>query len=204
MPAEKRRYTWQEYRSWPEDERWELLNGEAFAMSPTPTVRHQTILAQLSFQMLPCFKGTPCRVFIAPLDVRLDDENCVEPDLFVVCDPRKIQRTHVDGAPDLAVEILSPGHESRDRVRKMRIYARFGVKEVWLITPQPAMFEVFTLDGATYRLAGSYTKQDRATSPGFPALDLNLPALFDFPPEPGDAVEAVKEPPASYAPARTP
>jgi Uma2 family endonuclease len=204
MPAEKRRYTWQDYQSWPGDERWEILDGEAFAMSPTPTIRHQRILLRLALQMQRFFQGKPCEVIIAPLDVKLDDENCVEPDLFVLCDPKKLRRNYVDGVPELVVEILSLGHESRDRVRKMRIYARFGVKEVWLITPMPSMFEVFVLDGATYRLAGSYTKKDQAVSPTFPEVQLDLPALFDFPPEPGDTVEVVKEPPGTYASARTP
>jgi Uma2 family endonuclease len=199
MPAEKRRHTWQDYQAWPADERWEILDGEAFAMSPTPTIRHQRILGALWVQVEPCFKGKPCQAFLAPLDIRLDDENCVEPDLFVVCDAKKLRRTHIDGAPDLAVEILSPGHESRDRVLKMRIYARFGVKEVWLITPWPPMFEVFVLDGPTYRLAGGYTKKDRAVSPSFPDLRFDLPALFVFPPEPGDAVEVIKEPPGAYS-----
>lgn len=199
QPAARRRYTWQDYRSWPEDERWEIIDGEAFAMSPSPTVRHQSILLELAQQLAPHFRGKPCTLFLAPLDIKFDDENCVEPDLFVVCNPRQIKRTHVEGAPRLVVEIISDSSVMRDRVRKMRLYARFGVKEVWLVTPWPSIVEVFVLSGKTYRLAGAFRKEDACASPTFPDLRLDLARVFDFPPEPGDAVEVVKEPPAAYA-----
>jgi len=149
-------------------------------------------------QLLPRFQGKPCSVFFAPLDVKLDDENCVEPDLFIVCDQRQIKRTHVEGAPKLVVEIISDSSVMRDRVRKMRLYARFGVAEVWLVTPWPSIVEVFLLDGMTYRVAGAYRKEDAFVSPTFPDLSLDLSRVFDFPPEPGDAIEVVKEPPGSF------
>lgn len=198
QPAERRRYTWQDYRSWPEDERWELIDGEAFALA-SPTSRHQRILIEAAMQIRQQLKRKPCELFVAPLDVRFDDGNCTEPDLLIVCDPRQVRRTHIEGPPALVAEIISESSVTRDRVRKMRIYARFGVKEVWLITPQPSAFEVFVLDGPTYRLAGGYGKTDAFASPTFPELQLDLARVFDFPPEPGDAVEVVKEPPASYA-----
>jgi Uma2 family endonuclease len=201
MPAEKRRYTWQDYQTWDEDERWELLDGEAFAMSPTPSVRHQRILAEMTVQLRPQLRKGPCELIIAPLDVKFDEENCTEPDLMIVCDPAQYRRNHVVGPPALVVEILSDHSIARDRVRKMRVYARFGVREYWIVTPWPPMVEVYHLDGPTYRLAGSYRKEDPFRSASFPDLKLDLAAVFDYPPEPGDAVEVVKEPPAAYRPA---
>jgi Uma2 family endonuclease len=148
--------------------------------------------------MLPQFRGKPCSAFFAPLDVRFDDENCTEPDLLIVCDERQIKRTHIEGAPKLIVEIISDFSVTRDRVRKMRLYARFGVEEVWLVTPWPPIVEVFALDGKSFRLGGAYRKEDAFRSPAFPDLRLDLSRVFDFPPEPGDVIEVIKEPPVSY------
>jgi Uma2 family endonuclease len=199
IPATQKKFTWLDYQSWPEDERWELLDGEAFAMSPTPSVRHQQVLGELMAQLVPQFRNAACRVFAAPLDVKFDDLNCTEPDLMIVCNPDQIRHRHIEGPPQLVVEILSEHSVSRDRIRKMRLYARFGVKEYWIITPWPPMIEVYHLDGPTYRLAGSFRKEDAFLSPGFPDLKLDLSLLFNYPPDPNDAVEVVKEPPAVYA-----
>ena len=201
LPGRDKRFTWTDYQSWPEEERWELIDGEAFAMSPSPGIRHQRILVEFAAQLRPQFRNGPCELMMAPLDVMFDEENCTEPDLMIVCDPKQHRRNHIVGAPTLAVEILSDHGITRDRVRKMRLYARFGVKEYWIVTPWPPMIEVYTLDGATYRLTGSFRKEDAFSSPTFPGLKLELAAVFDYPPEPGDAVEVVKEPPAIYRPA---
>ncbi len=198
MPAVKKPYTWQDYQTLPEGDRWEILDGEPYAMSPTPTLRHQTILMELGAQVLSQFRGQNCRPIIAPFDVKFDDINCTEPDLMIVCDPTQLKSNHVEGAPALAVEIVSDHGIVRDRVHKMRLYARCGVKEYWIITPWPPMIEVFLLDGETYRVAGSYRKEDAFRSPSFPKLKLDLKVIFDYPPGPGDVVEVVKEPPGRY------
>lgn len=198
MPAVKKPYTWQDYQTLPEGDRWEILDGEPFSMSPSPSIRHQTILGDLFVQLHPQFKGKKCQPILAPFDVKFDDLNCTEPDLMIVCDPNQIKTNHVEGAPALVVEIVSDHGIVRDRVHKMRLYARSGVKEYWIITPWPPMIEVFLLDGESYRVAGGFRKEDAFRSPSFPKLKLDLKAIFDYPPGPGDVVEVVKEPPGRY------
>ncbi len=198
-PAYKdKRYTWNDYRQLPDDERWEIIGGEMFDMSPAPTTRHQSISGELSFQLMGFFKGKPCKPFIGPTDLKLSNEDVVQPDLMVVCDQSQITESHVEGAPVLVVEILSPSTQRHDRKRKMELYARAGVKEVWLVSPLPPGIEVFLLDGATYRFMGMYQIEDDFKSPGFEELELDLEAMFDFPLEPTPEVYVVKEDGAGY------
>lgn len=197
MSQAQRRYNWRDYRSWPNDQRWEIIGGEAFAMSPSPGSRHQRILLELAHQIKTQLKGKRCEPFIAPMDVHLSDEDIVQPDILVACDPQQVKPTHIEGAPALVVEIVSPSSQAHDRVRKMNLYARFGVKELWIVTPYPPMIEIFALDGATYRRQAAFMKEDQLRSPSFADLRIALEPVFDFPPEPGDQPQiAVGEPPA--------
>ena len=198
LAYKNRRYTWSDYQQLPDDERWEIIAGEIFDMSPAPTTRHQSIVAELSFQLMGFFKGKPCKPFIAPTDLKLSDEDVVQPDLMVVCDTDQITESHVEGAPALGIEILSPSTQNHDRKRKMELFARTGVKEVLLVSPIPPAIEVFLLDGATYRFVGMYQIGDEFKSPSFPDLKLNLDEVFDFPLEPGEQVYVVKEDDVKY------
>lgn len=182
--ASETRFTWDDYRTWSDDERWELIDGEAFAMSPSPGSKHQNISGQLFAGLAAYFKGKPCRPFIAPLDVKLSEEDIVQPDLLVVCDPAQIKRTHIEGAPSLVVEILSPSTESHDRGRKLELYAKSGVAECWLVSPFPPYVEVLSLDGPSYRVWRVFQQDETLRGKLFPDLELKLPEVFDFPLEP--------------------
>ena len=195
---EPTRFTWDDYRTWPDDARWELLGGHAFAMSPSPETRHQSVLRELGGQLFLHFRGHRCQVFFAPMDVKLSAEDVVQPDILLVCDPRQITRTHIEGPPTLAVEILSPHSLAHDRVRKTAVYARFGVKEYWIVTPHPAVVEVFLLDGQSYRLHGAYEQHQELISPSFPDLRVDLTPVFAFPLDPGEEPPVVREPPGNY------
>jgi Uma2 family endonuclease len=195
-------YTWDDYRAWPDDERWEIVEGESYAISPAPTMRHQHIVAALMFALMTHFAGKSCRPIVSPVDVKLDDLNVVQPDLIVVCRKEQMKRTHVEGAPTLASEVLSPSSALHDRAVKLPLYARHGVAEVWLVTPYPHCVEVFLLDGPGYRLAGVWRRQDTLRSPTFPDLAVDLAPVFDFPLEPGEETPAVREPPARYGASR--
>ena len=192
-------YDWDDYRSWPDDQRWEVIAGEAFAMTPAPMPRHQLILSKLNRLWDEYLDNKPCMVLPSPIDVKLSDEDVVQPDLVVVCEREKITRTHVEGVPTLVVEILSESTALYDRTRKLRLYARSGVKEVWLVTPYPWLVEVLLLDGASYRIAGTYTRADQLESPTFPDLRIALEKVFDFPLEPGEEIGMVKEGHPPYA-----
>ena len=191
-------YTWDDYRTWPDDERWEIVEGEAYAMSPAPTPRHQHVVATLLYALMTHLAGKRCRPIVSPVDVKLDDLNVVQPDIVVVCRPEQIRCTHVEGPPALVVEVLSPSTALHDRARKLRLYARHGVIEVWLVTPFPPCVEIYRLDGASYRLGEVLSKEDTLRSPSFANLAVDLAPVFDFPLEPGEDPPAVREPPAHY------
>jgi len=191
--ARKLTYDWDDYRSWNDDQRWEVIGGEAYTMTPAPTSRHQQIVTELSRQIGNVLDGKPCRAFVSPIDVKLSRDDLLQPDIIVVCDDQKIRRTHIEGAPDMVVEVLSPSTALHDRVHKMGVFARYGVKEVWLVTPYPWLVEVFVLEGESYRLGGYYSKDDTVTSRALPSVTINLSPVFDFPLDPGEEIEMVKE-----------
>ena len=145
LPARKtdQHYTYGDYRQWPEDERWELIDGVAYLMS-APTTNHQGILVELIRRVANFLEGKPCRVLAAPCDVLIprvdqqdedDVDTVVQPDLLVICDRSRIRKNVVWGAPDLVVEILSPSTSRKDLHEKFVLYQRSGVKEYWVIDP---------------------------------------------------------------------
>jgi Uma2 family endonuclease len=196
-PAAKpgRRYTWSEYRTWNDDKRWEIIGGELFLMS-SPTSRHQIITMELSVRLHSFFKDKGCKVFAAPMDVVLSDEDVVQPDHLVVCDSRLIKRTHIEGPPSLIVEIVSPDSGLRDRMRKLNLYARSGVKEYWIVTPWPSTIELLLLHGQKYMVHQVFSKDDILVSATFPDLHVTLGDIFNFPLEPGEEPPVIQEPPA--------
>ncbi|MBS0599394.1 MAG: Uma2 family endonuclease [Proteobacteria bacterium] len=152
------RYTYGEYLRWPDDVRYELIDGQAWMMSPAPSVEHQDIAGDLYFQLRQALEGAPCRVLIAPVDVRLprgaeaddDIDTVVQPDVLLVCDPAKIDRRGVRGAPDWVAEVLSPSTAAHDQIAKRRIYERAGVREYWLVHPTDRTLTVHTLADGRY------------------------------------------------------
>lgn len=189
-----RKYTWDDYRTWPDDQRREIIGGEAYAMSPSPTSRHQRIAVELVATLKRKLGRGPCEVLVAPMDVKLSEADIVQPDVFVVCDKRQDKGTHFEGPPKLVVEILSEATAQHDRQRKSRLYAWAGVPEFWVVTPFPELIEVFSLDGATYRLLHVFKKEDTLVSPVFPKLKIRLKDVFAMPPDPGATRLLVREP----------
>src|ERR1043166_7249546 len=190
-----RRYTWSDYRTWNNDKRWEIISGQALLMG-SPTSRHQRISRELGRQLANYFKGKPCELFTAPMDVVLSEEDVVQPDHLIVCDANQIKRTHIEGPPTLVVEIVSGDSGLRDRMLKLSLYARSSVKEYWIITPWPSTVEGLTLQGQHYLVHHVYGKEDTLISATFPDLQISLPAVFDFPLEAGEEPPAFHEPPA--------
>lgn len=149
--APKERFIYRHYRSWPDSERWELIHGQAWSMSPAPMRRHQQLSGRL-FRWLGNFlEEKPCRAFAAPFDVLLpegdetDDEvdTVVQPDILVYCERSKLTEAGGRGAPDLVVEILSPSTAKKDLNEKFALYERHGVKEYWVIDPGNRSILVF-------------------------------------------------------------
>lgn len=131
----KPRFTWADYRTWPDGERWELIDGQAFNMSPAPTIKHQSVAGRFYSRLEQRLAGKGCTPFIAPTDVRLSDFDVVQPDILVVCDPSKITPTHIEGAPELVVEVLSPSTSAKDLREKKALYQHAGVREYLVLDP---------------------------------------------------------------------
>jgi Uma2 family endonuclease len=151
-------HTYGDYLTWPEDVRYELIDGAAYLMAPAPTVSHQDIAGEVFFQLKQALHGPPCRVLIAPVDVRLPKadeaderiDTVVQPDVLVVCDPAKLSERGVRGAPDWVLEVLSPATAGHDQVLKRRIYEQAGVREYWLVHPTDRVLTVYRLANGAY------------------------------------------------------
>lgn len=176
-----KQFTWADYLGWPDDERWEIINGIAYDMSPSPSFKHQDTVRLLAHSLSNHFQGKKCTPIISPMDLKLDDFNVVQPDLMVVCEPNQIKDKHIEGPPTLIIEVLSPSNAANDRVRKMNLYAKFGVKEYWIVTPFPPLVEVYILEGKHYYLHGGYEEIDVLKSPTFSDLEINLKNTFTYP-----------------------
>ena len=152
LPAKKERYTFADVLAWPDDERAELIDGEVFLMAPAPSRGHQGISVELTRQFANYLEGKKCKAYHAPFDVRLfekegdapeDVDTVVEPDLVVICDPSKLDDRGCKGAPDMVVEILSPSTQRHDRLVKLGLYQRAGVREYWIVSPEEQTVQVF-------------------------------------------------------------
>ena len=164
------RFTYADYLTWEDDQRWELIDGEAFCMSPGPNRIHQKWLGDLHVQFHSYLEGKTCEVYLAPFDVRLQESSeasdeeiitVVQPDLMVVCDRSKLDDRGIKGAPDLVVEIISPSTAKRDITTKYELYQRHGVKEYWLMYPNDRTLLVYRLsDDGAYTSPNVYGEGD--------------------------------------------
>jgi Uma2 family endonuclease len=151
-------HTYGDYRHWGDERRYELIDGVAYAMSPSPTRHHQEVTGEIYRQAANATEGGECRVMIAPLDVRLprgdeaDDriDTVLQPDVLAVCDPDKLDERGVRGAPDWVVEVVSPSTASHDHIHKRRVYERHGVTELWLVHPTDRLLTIYRLEGEEY------------------------------------------------------
>jgi Uma2 family endonuclease len=178
--TEKKKYTYADYLKTPDDERYELIEGELL-MTPSPVTRHQRISRKIEFMLEKCVTENDLgEVFDAPYDVYLDAENVVQPDLLFVMKERLniIGEKNIQGAPDLVIEIISEATAYRDLVQKKKLYARFGVKEYWIVLPEESSVEVYTLKDNTFGLYTTYGRDDTLKSPLLQKLKIDLKKIF--------------------------
>ena len=176
-PGGNRLMTYADYAALPDDgHRYQLLEGE-LVMTPSPKARHQQVSLKLAARLLDHVEELGLgEVFDAPLDVTLDERNVVQPDILFVSKGRAgIRREdRIVGAPDLCVEILSPGTERIDRVRKLELYARFEVTHYWIVDLEARTIEEYVLSGDVYRVR-SITGYDEPFRPAvFPGFEFRL------------------------------
>ena len=181
---EEEKFTYADYKAWElkPGERFELINGAAYAMS-APNVSHQGILMTLAGEFYTFLKGKTCKVFPAPIDVRLfyeeddSDDTVVQPDVVVVCDPKKLGEEGCRGAPDLVVEILSPSNTAIEMERKLLLYREAGVREYWIVDPKDRHISIYTLKDGEYTLQ-IYSIQDTARPAVVPGFEIPLSTIF--------------------------
>jgi len=178
--VEKKRCTYEDYLKTPEDKRYELINGELL-MTPSPIPNHQRVSGKLEFILRKFVTGNNLgEVFDAPCDVYLDNENVVQPDILFISKDRLgiIGEKNIQGPPDLLIEIISEHSVYRDMVQKKRLYARFGVKEYWIVIPEEEEIEVYILKDNTYQLYRTYRKGDTLESSSLEGLKIGLEEIF--------------------------
>jgi Uma2 family endonuclease len=160
-----------DYWQLPEGAPVELINGR-FVVSPSPNVLHQTIIALLLERLMAAAKSTKSKAIVSPMDVIFSDDTILQPDLLYISNKRRsIIKERVEGAPDLAVEIIS-GSARRDRVVKLDLYARYGVSEYWIVDPESQLIDFLINENSRFVLQSP--KNDRYQSPRLPEIEIPL------------------------------
>ena len=193
VKAAQERVSYADLERWPEDgRRYELYDGEVFEI-PSPLLIHQFVLGRLHLALSAYTKAHGGSVFVAPLDIVLTDFDVVQPDVLLFAPEREhpLQlRAVTRHAPDLAIEILSPGTSRNDRGRKRRLFERRRVREYWLVDPDGVTVEVYRLVDERFVLSGIAEGEEPVTSTLLPELDLRpsdvIPPLSDYAPTTGE------------------
>lgn len=181
-------YTYADYFKWRFDERLELIKGKIFRMSPAPSRSHQGISLAMAVKLVNYLKEKPCKVYTAPFDVRLPRNSnedaaiytVVQPDICVICDLSKLDDRGCIGAPDIVVEILSPGNNKKELRNKYDVYQEAGVKEYWIIHPSERTFLKYTLDQeGEFQPSKLLVGGDELTSAVLPGFVLDLNEIFE-------------------------
>jgi len=192
LALKKEIYTYSDYLRYTEDDRFELIAGEVYDMSPAPSRRHQEVSGELFKQIAVFLTGKPCRVYSAPFDVRLseadeaDEETStvVQPDIAVICDHKKLDDKGCKGAPDFIAEIISPYSASKDNITKAALYEKHGVREYWIVHPIDNILVIRRLgEHGKYSSADFYEGKGTLALAVLPDLEIDLDALFADTPE---------------------
>ena len=176
----KTKLTYEDYAKTPDDERWELIDGELI-MAPAPNMEHQSIQSAVGVAIANFVASQELgRLFFSPTDVKLSENDTVQPDLVFVSSEREniITYANIQGAPDLVVEILSPSTARRDWRDKFDLYQSHGVKECWLVDPVSRMVWVFLLTDGVFDEVGRYGEDDTMTSPTLEGFGVDLSEVF--------------------------
>lgn len=162
--------------------RYQLIEG-ALHMAPAPNRYHQHISRNIEFTILKWIEeGGGGEIYDAPFDVYLDNTNVFQPDLIYVSPDRLSILTDAgaEGAPDLVVEILSPKTRKLDLGPKKSVFARHGVKELWIVDPDLREIDRFDLTTNATTPIQHLTATDRFTSPTLPGLTIECAAVFHW------------------------
>ncbi|MDR0875860.1 MAG: Uma2 family endonuclease [Clostridiales Family XIII bacterium] len=175
-------YTYADYLEWDTEERYELIDGVPYMMSPAPTPTHQRISAAFTRLFGNYLRGKTCEVFAAPFDVRLnadeEDDTVVQPDILIICDKTKIDDRGCKGAPDLVIEIVSKSSGNYDRGLKLHKYINAGVRECWIVDPDDKIVQVYILQADRSANMLTYHAEDTVPVSILQDLRIPLPEVF--------------------------
>ena len=182
-----KQYTYADYLTWQFSDRVELLRGYIRQMS-APDRRHQSILGNIHLQVKLYFRFQPCKVYLAPFDVRLPRKHkitneavttVIQPDLCVICDPAKLDKAGCVGAPDWIIEVLSKGNTKKEMKEKFEAYQDAGVLEYWIVQPAYDNILVYVLENGKFQIALTLFSEDEEATPHcFPNLKIDLNEVF--------------------------
>ena len=178
----KRKFTYEDYLKTPDDQRYELIEGDLI-MTPSPVPYHQWLLKNIGFALESFVREKKMgKIFYAPCDVYLDNENVLQPDILFIAKERLniIGEKNIQGAPDLVIEILSESSAYRDMVKKKKLYEQFGVKEYWIIDPEEKTVEIYSRQDDSFALTKRFTEKNTLESPLLPGLKIKLLQVFAF------------------------
>ncbi|MEO0580816.1 MAG: Uma2 family endonuclease [Bacteroidota bacterium] len=182
------KYSYADYLTWQVKERLELWRGKIALISPAPNTDHQRISSNLHGAIWSFLKPHHWQIFSAPFDVRFPSSSAgtdattytvVQPDLCIVCDPSQLDTKGCLGAPDLVIEILSPGNSTREMRDKYALYEEAGVKEYWIVYPDTQSIATFILnDQGQFVGQQPLTHEDTLETALLPGLKLDLSEVF--------------------------
>ena len=182
-------YSYADYLTWLFQDKLELFKGKISQMSPAPNRYHQVVSGNLQGILWSAFKNHSCNLYAAPFDVRLLDKKkstenkdiftVVQPDLCVVCDENKLDDRGCIGAPELIIEILSPGNSKKEMKYKFDLYEEAGVLEYWIVNPENRTILIYILKENEFVGLHPLIEEDQIKSPLFPNLDFILEEIFN-------------------------
>ncbi len=178
-------YSYADYFSWKFQERVELLRGKIMKMSPAPSRQHQRISSKLGFSIQKSLELSSCQVFYAPFDVRLESvkddklaKTVVQPDICVICDLTKLDDRGCSGAPELIVEILSPGNTAKEMKHKFKLYEEAGVEEYWIVDPTEKIVWQYHLENGIFTNHRPLIEEDVLHSLVLKGFSIELSTVF--------------------------
>jgi Uma2 family endonuclease len=172
--------TYDDYASFDDEQRYELVDGKLELMSPAPSTLHQAISFEIQKRIaLTC--ENEVLIFNAPIDVILSQKEVRQPDLVILRTTQLhlLSKRGIEGAPDVVVEILSPSTTKRDKLVKMKSYARHGIPEYWIVDPLSGVLELFSLSNDKYELTNVFTESDPVISNILPCVSFSMQEIMD-------------------------
>lgn len=183
-------YSYADYLTWKFEEAIELIRGKIVKMA-APSRRHQGISRELNGRFFVHFQTNPCAFYAAPFDVRLYDKRksekvnkaiftVVQPDICIICDESKLDDRGCLGAPDLIIEILSPGNSAKEMRTKKQLYEESQIREYLIFDPErETVHQFFLTESGLYSPPNIYINEDILACAIFPELKINLQEVFN-------------------------